>query len=69
VIRTHYEPTQYCFIKLGADGCLSITQNDDVIDILLIENEKSSEQKGGKRGRNICNSNRCIKTLGITILT
>jgi len=47
-IRTHSEPTQYCFIKLWADGCLSITQNDDVIDILLKENEKTSEQKGGK---------------------
>jgi len=52
-IRTHSEP-QYCFIKLWADVvCLSITQNDDVIDMLLKENEKNTEKKGNKRGRKI----------------
>ena len=33
------------------DGCLSITKNDDVIDILLTENENNSEKKGEQRGR------------------
>ena len=64
-IRTHSEP-QYCFIKLWADVvCLSITQNDDVIDMLLKENEKNTEKKGNKRGRKIFASG---STLGITFL-
>jgi len=60
-IRTHSEP-QYCFIKLWADVvCLSITQNDDVIDMLLKENEKQRRKKETiQRKENICSPPRGV---------